>query len=131
MTTRPSRTSPKKAPKAATNDQFGLFKLLTSIVKEVGIPGFIVVFLAVIFIIYGTSSQKTEFIDRFILLKGSIQDPNPAAFVVTFLVFILILGAIYHIRILDLERKEIERIGEEKSKLQEQLTQKRLRSSNK
>jgi hypothetical protein len=124
------RTASQK-PKENPNEDSSYLKIFTAVVKEVGIPGFIVVFLAFIFVIYGTKTQKEEFIDKFLLLKNAGNESTPAAFIITFLVFILILGAIYHVKALALEREEIRRIGEEKSMLQEQLIQKRLRSSNK
>lgn len=120
----------KNTPNANPNPNPDVLKIFAGIIKAIGIPGFLVAFVSSLFWYYGTTEQKREFIDRFILLKGYANDPNPAAFVVSFLVFILILGAIYHVRMQALDTEEIERISREKRELQEQLTRKRLPSTN-
>lgn len=113
------------------NQDRSLLKYFTGIVKEIGLTGFIIVVVVFVFLIYGTAEQKREFIDRFILLKHvSSSNPFNCIIVVLFLVAIITIGGIYYNLIFNLRKKENNRIGKEKSKLQEQLTGRNLRSSD-
>jgi len=105
-------------------------KLLTSVFKEVGLVGFIFVTVTTIFLIWGTNKQKEEFIDRFVLLKHTGDDPIPCVMVVAFLLMILVLATIYYNKMLGLRKEENNRLGKEKSRLQEILLEKTLHSSD-
>lgn len=94
---------------------------LSSILKEMGLPSFLLIIIVFIFLFLGTSAQHQEFIDRFILLKGASSDPFPFALVVSVLVAIIIVGG-YYMRLDNKKLKEeIKRISAEKSELQKQL----------
>lgn len=101
-------------------------KLLTTIVKEIGLTGLLVVTVIAIFLFYGTEKQKQLFIDKFILLKG---DVSYCVIVILFLMAIIILGGTYQTKNLKARKAENNRIGREKSELQEQFLNKELRSS--
>jgi fucose permease len=116
----------KKEPK----DEFGLLKILAGIFKELGLPGFVIVIVVFIFFVWGTSEQKMEFIDRFILMKKAESDPFPFCLIILVLILIMIIGHVYFKKMLQIAEDENKRISEEKSRLQEQLTKKELRSSD-
>jgi len=102
---------------------------LTTVFKEVGLVGFIFVVCTTIFFLWGTKGQKEEFVDRFILLKNPNDDPFPCIIVVVFLLLILVLITIYNRKMLQLRKDENNRLGEEKSRLQEMLLKRNLNSS--
>jgi di/tricarboxylate transporter len=117
--------------KEETGGSEGFVKLLATILKEVGISNFVILMVVCIFIWYGNSEQKREFIDRFILLKNIDENPFPFASVIVFFIFIMIIGYTImnnKIKILENENK---RIGQQKSELEGVLLQKKLRSSGK
>lgn len=101
-------------------------KLLTTVVKEIGLTGLLVVTVIAIFLFYGTEKQKQLFIDKFILLKG---DVSYCVVVILFLMATIVLGGTYQFKSLKAREAENNRIGREKSKLQEQFLDKELRSS--
>ncbi|MBL7790881.1 MAG: hypothetical protein JNK77_01060 [Saprospiraceae bacterium] len=106
-------------------------KALTLVFKEVGPVGFILILGAGIFIIYGTEAQKQEFIDTYILLKRVSENPAPFTMVVIALVFFIFMLWVYYHQRFKYLKEEIKRIGAEKSKLQSELLDKQLRSSDK
>jgi len=95
--------------------------LFMTIVDRVGWPGLLVIgFFAVLFG-YGSIEQKREFIDIYILGKG-IQGVWPivllsAIFAATVVAQLRVYG-----RKIALLEKELERVGNEKSELQQELT---------
>jgi hypothetical protein len=115
---------------SSNKPNFSVLKYFATIIKEVGIVGFIIAFLASIFLIYSSDEQKTEFINKFILLKNTDENLGPCVFVVLFLILIIIMGSIYFSKMLKLRKAENRRIGEEKTRLQEALIGKKLQSSN-
>ena len=121
--------SKKKKSKESVSQESSYIKYLAGIVKEIGLTGFIVVVVVAVFLIWGTSDQKREFIDRFILLKHIDQNPFSCVLVVVGLLFLLLFGSIYSSKMSKLRREENNRIGKEKSDLQELLLKKELNSS--
>lgn len=108
-------------------EEKGWLKYLSGIIKEIGIPGFAVVFMAFALIFWATSKQKEEFIDTFILFKN--DNPYPCVIVVSFMGILMILGTIYYQKMLNLRKQENNRIGLEKSKWQEMALNRKLNSS--
>lgn len=101
--------------------------LLTSLFKELGLPGFITVIVTFVFLFWGSAEQKREFIDTFILLKN--QNPFPCVIIIVSLIAVLLISTFFYRKMLKLRKEENNRIGEEKSKLQSELLNKKLRSS--
>lgn len=106
-----------------------MIRSFATIVKEVGIPGFMVVFVASIFVLFASGEQKREFIDSYILIKNVSQNPFPCILVVLFLLVMLVLQNIYFTQTLKAKKEELLRCGKEKSELQQLLIKKRLNSS--
>ena len=102
------------------NNNMGMLRSFAIIVKEIGLPGFIVVLLSFIFLTASSSDQKQEFIDRFILLKPAEYNLN-CYFIVIALSMVLVLSSLYFRQILKLKKDEIKRLGAEKTILQEKL----------
>lgn len=121
--------SKKKKSIESVPQESSYIKYLAGIMKEIGLTGFIVVVVVAVFLIWGTSDQKREFIDRFILLKHIDQNPFSCVLVVVGLLFLLLVGSIYSSKMSKLRREENNRIGKEKSDLQELLLKKELNSS--
>lgn len=122
-------TKSKKKDKGSKEG--GHLKYLAGIMKEVGLPGFIVLVCVSIFLLWGTTEQKREFIDIYILQKHLNQNPFPCVIVIISLLLLLVMGSIYSNKILKLRKEENNRIGMEKSELQEFLLSKKLKSSDK
>ncbi|MEM9679473.1 MAG: hypothetical protein AAF901_04045 [Bacteroidota bacterium] len=118
-----------KKKKTTSSPDGGFIMYLSGILKEVGTPGFITIVLTSVFLIWGTLVQKREFIDRFILLKNTNQNPYPCVIVVVGLLALLLLSSIYSAKMLKLRKEENNRIGKEKSELQQILLEKKLKSS--
>jgi len=95
------------------NEKGGM-KYLSGILKEVGTPGFMLIFIVFVFLTWGSLEQKQEFIDSYILLKSSTE--APCVLVVVFLLATLVISAIYFRRLLHLEKAEVARLSIEKSK---------------
>lgn len=102
---------------------------LSTLFKELGAPGFIMVLGAFTFITWGTVDQKREFIDSYILLKGVDGNPLPFTALVFFLVLLLSLQSIYCLRMQRIRKDENNRLGQEKRKLQEMLLNQSLNTS--
>lgn len=104
-------------------------KAFAGIIKEIGLPGFIVLILVFIFMVWGTSEQKVEFIDRYILLKNIDEEPWPATLAIAFMALLVIIGWVYYDMRLRSAKEENKRIAREKSELQKLLIGKELQSS--
>lgn len=109
----------------------GTLGALATIFKELGLPSFLIVIVVGIFFLFGSPEQKSEFIDRFILLKNVQEDPFPFAIVVASLLLIIIIGGYYQQKEIKKLKSENRRIGDEKTELQTKLIEKDLRSSRK
>ena len=116
--------------KRKQNKSDGQLKYLAGIMKEVGLVGFIVLVVTFTFLVWGTVEQKREFIDKFILLKNIDENPYPYVIIIIFLLLIIVVGGIYANKLLKARKEENNRIGQEKSRLQEILLKKDLHSSN-
>jgi hypothetical protein len=98
-----------------------LVKGLTAVVKEVGLPSFLVL-CAITFVIYFASpDQKKEIIDRYVLLKEIERNQLPACLVVLVLFGTIIARDWYWRTRVKLVEAERDRIGHEKSELQKIL----------
>ncbi len=114
---------PDEKPEAAW------IKLMAGVLKESGLPSFMFFVGFILFLWTGTTEQKTEFIDRFILWKTVDNEIFPATFVLA-LILITCGGTIFFQKIkIKSMKDEIKRMAEEKDKLQEVLLGKRLESS--
>ncbi len=120
----------RRNPEKKIPAEGAVIKYLAGIMKEVGLIGFIVLVIASVFLIWGTTVQKREFIDTFILLKNTNQNQFPCVIVILTLFLLLVIGSIYSNKMLKLRREENNRIGKEKSVLQEKLLGKSLNSSD-
>ncbi len=116
--------------KSTGTNEFSLIKFFSGIIKEIGIPGFLVTIVVFIFLTYSSADQKREFIDRFILLKSNGEEFKPCIIIVVILLLIIVTGSIYFRKTIQLMKKENNRIGKEKSELQSALINKNLHSSN-
>ena len=119
----------RKAPQSSQSSEGKFLKLCTSVVKELGLPSFLVIIAVCIFVWYGTQEQKEEFINRFILLKDASNDPYPSFLVVGLLIFVYVITFGYQHSRIKAQEKEIKRISEERTALQEALLKKSLKSS--
>src|SRR6185436_4810294 len=87
------KSTPKKTE--STGGTNGTLKILTSIFKELGAIGFIIVMGSAIFLLWGTKAQKEEFIDKFLLFKDAEKNIFPFSIVVVILVLIIIITIAY------------------------------------
>ena len=129
--TKPAKSpATSKKPKSNDNDGLsGFFRLATSSVKEIGIPGFLTVFFCYIFWNNGSDEQKSEFIDTFFLFKNVEDNKFPFGVVIVLLIVIMIFQHYFYTKDIKLVNKELDRVTEEKKYLQEDLNKKRLNSS--
>jgi heme/copper-type cytochrome/quinol oxidase subunit 3 len=105
-------------------------KLISTLIKEVGISGTVLTFMMFFMVFVATSAQKTEFIDKWVLLKG--EDHFPCAIVIVSTLALCGITVVYYKRMLDLAKEENKRVGQEKSDLQQgKITKSRLSSSKK
>ncbi len=95
--------SKKKKSRKKIPAEGAVIKYLAGIMKEVGLIGFIVLVIASVFLIWGTTVQKREFIDTFILLKNTNQNQFPC--VILTLLLLLVIGSIYSNKMLKLRRE--------------------------
>ena len=103
-------------------------KFLTTLFKEVGLLGFVVIFLTFLFLVWGTSEQKRLFIDSYILLRS--EEITHCVVVTLTLLAILVISSIYNYKIGKLRKEENNRIGQEKSALQKALLRDDLNTSD-
>jgi uncharacterized membrane protein len=101
-------------------------KALSSILKEVGIIGFIVLMYSVAFFWFSTNQQKEEIVDCYILMKCNNR---VCILVLIFVVAVSVIAFLYHSSQRKLMRDEIKRLGEERTKLQNKLLDISLNSS--
>jgi len=104
--------------------------LCTDIVSRVGIPGFLVIAIVSFTIFFSSKDQKEQLIDRWLLLNNN---SNLQTLTICVIVFsIIIYGILYYTfkRIRKLDREEIDRLSEYKTKYQELELNQKLKSSN-
>jgi hypothetical protein len=100
-----------------------------ALIKELGIPSFMVLFFVFCFLGFASPAQKSEFIDKYFLLKGINDNPFPFSFILLILLFIIILQYVYYKKELQLHKNEVNRMAQEKSQLQEKILEKKMTSS--
>ncbi|MEO7048981.1 MAG: hypothetical protein ABI091_27000 [Ferruginibacter sp.] len=115
--------------KGTSDSGYGIVKFIASLIKELGIPAFGVLFFTVVFIKVASDEQKKEFVDKFFLFKDVNNNPFPFSFVILALLLIVLLQHIFYNKIIKTQGKEIDRIAKEKSALQSRQTGKNLNSS--
>jgi hypothetical protein len=104
--------------------------LLMSIVDRGGWPGLLVIFFGVSFFLFATSAQKQEFFAIYVLGHG-IREVYPLVVIsILFAAAVVAQFRIYGNQIALLKR-ELSRVADEKSKLQQELTTTKLRSGKK
>lgn len=112
----------KKKKKEENKDVFSdKMKLSVAIVKEIGIGGFVIVTLLTIFIVYGSSEQKQNFIDMYLLQNSYETNKFPCIITITILVILLIINAYFCHRQNKLKQVEINRVSKERTQYQEIL----------
>lgn len=104
-------------------------KALATIFKEVGMAGFIVITLVVMFFVAATPAQKEKFIDRFILFEPDQTNSFSISYVIIVLITFIIIQSYFHRKENKKLKEEIERLSEFKSTTQAKTTGKQLRSS--
>jgi hypothetical protein len=100
--------------------------LFTALVDRIGWPGLLVVFFGAIMFFWASADQKRQFIDLYILGKGIGQIWPLVVLSVIFAATVLAQLRVYGKKIALLKR-ELERVGDEKSLLQQELTATKLR----
>lgn len=108
-----------------------IIRLCTTVIKEVGFLGFILIFAVLLVIIWATENQKQAIIDKYILIKDVEKNPFPFILIVLALIVIIILQGIYYRAIIKREKREIIRLSGEKKRLQKDELGKGLTTSGK
>ncbi len=106
----------------AENDNtpsFDLIKALTWVIKTIGILCFIVLCLVLFFVWYSDDAQKKEFIDNWFLLKS--ERHVYCYFIIIGTVAMFVIQNFHFRRLLKMRKDENNRIGQEKSDLQQML----------
>ncbi len=103
-------------------------KFLTTLFKEVGLLGFVIIFLTFLFLVWGTAEQKRLFIDSYILLRS--EEITHCLVVILTLLAILVISSVYNYKIGKLRKEENNRISQEKSTLQKNLLRDNLNTSD-
>lgn len=120
--------SETEKPQSPSNSEIAL-KAIAAIVKEVGISNFLVIFLSLFLLVFATQDQKERFITNWILLEST--NHSYCYIVIALVIVVAIIGGIYYRTMLRNAKKELLRIGQEKSDLQEILLKTGLSSSKK
>lgn len=128
----------KKKPKYSSNEDdymkslersVQVIKSVATIFKAVGMHGFFVVVFTTFIFAFASLEQKRAIIDTYILFKPGEYNYYPVIFVTILLILMFIVIIIYQSQMLKMRKRENNRIGEEKSKLQEKELNKKLKSS--
>jgi ABC-type anion transport system duplicated permease subunit len=126
------RTNEIKAWERVINKLLGsTVTILSTIATIVGVPGLLVIGLFWAINKWSTSAQKTELIDKYILLKTVDGDYNYAAYVIILLVIVIGIFIIFHRRTIKTYQKEIDRVTKHKEKLESTLTKKTQKNHTK
>lgn len=117
----PKKRTPKE-PAKEQSKQLGdsISKVIVSLItliKDIGLPGFLVSSFVLLIIGWGSTDQKREIIDRYVLFKSGSGHIFCGA-IIAGLVVIMTIGVYYYRKILSLERKEIERLSDWKTERQ-------------
>lgn len=118
----PPKTRTPKGPEKEPGKQLGdsisqVIVSLITLVKDIGLPGFLVSSFVLLIIGWGSTEQKREIIDRYVLFKSGSGHMFCAAIIVSLLVTMTI-GVYFFKKILTLERKEIKRLSDWKTEHQ-------------
>jgi hypothetical protein len=133
----PASTTVKSAPKPRnknSNPGIGFPQIalaFAGIIKEIGLPGFIVTFVCTIFYVSGTDTQKREFIDKFILLKGVSENPYPFGIIVIALIICSVIQHVYYSLRLKAAKEETQRSLDHNSDLQKRLLDLQIKPTQK
>lgn len=119
-TPKPSKDKPPSYQKA--------LKFLAGLLKELGMPGFLVVAMVFLFFASATDEQKQKFIDKYYLLENYKEDPV-YLIIVAVLIITGIISTFYYKRRTKMLKEETKRIGRVKSEIQEIVLRKELHSS--
>jgi hypothetical protein len=120
------RTSPKKNTSSVDG---GLIRFLSEVMNRVGVVGFVVLVLTYFVFKVASPTQQQELVDKWLLLKD--QEGPYAAIIVGVLILLLLVQQWDRIRVVRRMQAELDRIGDEKSRLQETLLERRLGTSTK
>ncbi|MCE6992117.1 hypothetical protein [Dyadobacter sp. CY323] len=125
---------PQKTPRSKKTTEIGFPQIALAcagIIKEIGLPGFIVTFVCTIFFLNGSSIQKQEFIDKYILFKGVSENPFPFGMVVIALIICSVVQHIYYSLRLKVAKGENERMVVQNNDLQKRLLARESKAAKK
>jgi hypothetical protein len=127
------RRAPSKPSAAPSQDHFGSMFLLTctDIVSRVGLPGFLMIAFVTFVFSFSSSRQKEEIIDKWVLFNNNTNSQTFAYTVVIFAVIIYLILTHTFIKLRALDRAEIDRLSEYKTRYQEEKLKGNLKSSGK
>jgi hypothetical protein len=100
--------------------------LLTNIAHAIGVPGLIAVFFMWLIARYSTIEQKKQIIDTWILFKSTCSELKYTILVILFIICLFVIQQIYYSKRRSLDKEEINRLSEYKSKYQETAIGKNL-----
>lgn len=95
---------------------------MSDVVTRIGLPGFIVVFIAGFVTVYSSDKQKEDIINRWILFNNNSSIQSFTILVICLAVTVYIVEAYTFAKIRKLDREEINRLAEYKSKYQELMS---------
>lgn len=100
--------------------------LVANLVDRVGWPGLLVLFVGFVVVFWSSQEQKHAFVDIYILGRGILQ---VWPLVLLSAIFAATVVAQFHVygKKIALLRGELDRVSDEKSKLQQELTTTKLR----
>ena len=127
----------KKRKKPSADDQLRelasyakIIDQLGIVMNRVGISGFITICFVIWVFAFTSKPEKSEITDTWILLKTD-NWKTFACIIILFLLLFLIVQMYYCYKMMQNKDREIARISEEKSKLQELISNSNLSSSKK
>lgn len=111
-------TTKKKTPTEGHN---WVSTFLLKAASSFGVSGAAILSIIATFFIYGTDTQKQEFIDRFILLKILTENKDYSIFVIVLLVIVLLAQSIFYYKKNKLKDERIKSLEADIEKLQIKL----------
>ncbi len=123
-------SSTSAAPSNKVAEARRVADLLMAIVDRGGWPGLLVVFFCVSFFLFESSAQKEEFFAIYVLGHG-IREVYPIVVLSALFVATVVAQLRMYGNQIALLKRELSRVADEKSKLQQELTSTKLRSGKK
>jgi hypothetical protein len=95
--------------------------IVINLVANFGVSGAIIVVILIILLVYGTTQQYREFIDKFILLKFQKNDYFILGYLAIILTFILVSDFLHFKRKIALKDERIKNLEQDVERLQKAL----------